>query len=731
MHHSTILTPMKKNNYIGWFLFPALALSAASAYADQSFWQDMPVALKSTATEGSNTFQHRRLQLQESQLKALISQAQYQTSSTEISLSLPLPDGGFIPVQLIPTKTLANSVQELHPDIRTWRIEATDKSIISGRAELTKLGFHAMLRTSEGDQIFIEPEQRSNSPTNRNYHSHSRQTNAALSQTQQHFSCGTLNTPAIEWQQNNSTSAYSKETNKSAGESLLTYKLAMAATAEYTAVFGGDKKAALGAITATVNRINEIFERDLAIHLELVSGTEIVYTDSSNDPYYTHPYFTDPSYTGHKPSTAALLLTENQQNLDDTIDKYDIGHVLSVASGGDGLASFKSVCGSSKAQGTTSSSFDLQSDSFIVDFVAHELGHQLGASHTFNADNSGSCSSSNRTANTAYEPGSGSTIMSYAGICRNNDFQDNVTPHLHSKSIEQILNFTHNSSVADCAIKTSINNQIPKVTTGASYQIPARTPFILQGSATDGDGDTLQYSWDQIDAGDASPLGVDTVNNALIKSSPLSRSGIRNIPDITKLLSQSQTISRGESLPRSDRTLNFRLAVRDGKKGMGYANTSLNVTNTGQRFEILSPGSNVPAGTQAISWNVAGTDQSPISCSHVDIAYTNDQGKTFTNVLLKTPNDGSATVQLNNTAQHIRVKCNGNIFFALSGTKPHIATYLNDSNQGTGTVDNNGSGNSSSSDDGGGGSLPTKLLLIAGLITLIRRYSTTQKREHS
>lgn len=724
---------MKKNNYTGWLLFPALVLCTSSGHADQSFWQDIPAALKSTTTEDSDTFRHRRLQLQESQLTELIRQTQYQQSSTEIALSLPLPDGGFVPVTLVPTALFADSAQGVQPDFLTWRIESSDKTITSGRAELTELGFHAMLRTRYGDQIFIEPEQRNASPAARNYHSHSRQENATLSNTGQRFSCGVLNTPEVEWQQSilsDTSDVYAKETAQRAGEKLLTYDLAMAATGEYTQKAGGTKKAALSAMTTTINRVNEIFERELSISLRLVTGTKTDTTDA--DTVVSRIIFTDPATDPYTNGNASLLLLENQAKLDEIIgsENYDIGHVLGVASGGDGLASLRSICGTRKAQGTTSSSFDLLSDAFAIDFVAHELGHQLGATHTFNTNNSGSCSIGNRTVSTAYEPGSGSTIMSYAGICGSNDFQSNTDPQMHSKSIEQILNFTHNGTTANCAEITSIANKLPTVNAGANYTIPARTPFILQGSAADTDGDALLYSWDQIDAGNASALGVDTANNALIKSSPLSASGIRNVPDITKLLSQSQTTSRGESLPRSNRTLNFRLAVRDGQGSMVYDDTQLTVRDTGQRFEILSPDSNVSAGTQTINWNVAATDQPPINCSHVDIAYTNDQGKTFTDLLVKTPNDGSATVQLSKTAQRIRVKCNDNIFFALSGTKPHIASYLGDSDQGSDNS-NTGNGGDSDNDDGGGGSFPTELILLAGLMALIRRYSVTQEREHS
>jgi hypothetical protein len=717
---------MKKNTYIGWLLLPALALSAPASYADQSFWQDTPAALKSGNAGATASFRHRRLQLDESLLTERISQTEYQKASSAISLSLPLPDGSFIAARLIPTALLDESVQEMYPDFRTWRIETDDKSIISGRAELTALGFHVMLRTRSGDQLFIEPEQRNTSPSERSYHSFSKKENTTPDMTQQRFSCGVLNTPEAEWQQsalNQAPQSYAKEVMQRAGEKLLTYRLAVAATGEYTAKAGGTKEAAASAIATTINRVNGIFERDLSISFSLVGGNKIIYSDAATDPYNPYANITQVYST-------SLLLTQNQTNLDNTLgsQNYDIGHLLGVTSGGDGLAVLQSLCGSNvKAQGTTSSSSSLTSDAFIVDFVAHELGHQLGATHTFNATNSGSCSSGNRTSATAYEPGSGSTIMSYAGICGSNDFQSNADPHLHAKSIEQILNFTHNGSAASCAIGTGLSNTLPTVNAGADYTIPARTPFILQGSASDDNGDSLLYSWDQIDAGNSSALGVDTGNNALIKSSALAASPVRNVPDISELLSLSQTSSHGESLPRSDRSLNFRLSVRDGNGAVSYDDKKLTVKDTGERFEILSPGSNIAAGTQTITWNVAATDQAPISCSSVDIAYTNDQGATFTDLLTNTPNDGSASVQLTKTAQRIRVKCRDNIFFALSGTAPHIATYNGDSGQGS-NVDGD---NNNNSDDGGSGSIPAGLLAAISLLVFFRRQLIATQRNHS
>ncbi|MEZ5537264.1 MAG: M12 family metallo-peptidase [Thiolinea sp.] len=703
---------MNINRYSG-LLLPLLMLVTQASYAETtSLWQDIPSALKST--EVAADFKHRRLLLDEDQLNVLIEETQQGDSTSAVSLSLPLPDGTFVAAKMIPDNLKCPGVEQGSRTMSAWHIESS-REIISGRAEVTPLGFHVMLRTRNNEQIFIEPEQRTTIIQNRNYHSHRRQDNAELDGTQQRLSCGVTQGANFQWQPNSLNSLYSKAIAQRAGENMLTYRLAVAATGEYTRQIGGTqadaKEKAQSAIFTTINRVNEIFERELSLKFCLVDNTDIIFTNPNTDPYPDND-------TGQ-------MLEKNQDTLDKLVgpQNYDIGHVLGSVGGGYGLAATNIVCdNNTKAYGTTSASSMLLSDAFIIDFVAHELGHQLGATHTFNSNNSGSCSTSNRTAYTAHEPGSGSTIMSYAGICGSNDFQNHVDPQFHPTSILQIRAHTHDGIAASCATTTSLNNKLPTVNAGADYTIPARTPFILDGSASDSNGDTLLYSWDQIDAGDASSLGVDTGNNALIKSSALAVSPVRNVPDINRLLSLSQASSHGESLPRSNRKLNFRLTVRDGKGAASYDDKRLTIVDTGERFEIISPGSNISAGSQQITWNVAGTDQTPINCSQVDIAYTNDQGKTFTDLLANTANDGSATVQLDKTAQHIRVKCRNNIFFALSGTAPHIATYNGDSSQ-TSNSDNGGSNNGSDNDSGGGGSLPTGLLAIISLLALLRRKS--------
>ncbi|MGB0846379.1 MAG: reprolysin-like metallopeptidase [Thiolinea sp.] len=707
-----------------------LLLSTGNSLAEQpsaSLWQD--ISAKDTTKNNAET-SRRIVQLDENQLRHLIANTSHQTTyqrNTEnpdnlLNLEIPLPNGSNASITLQPVALLSAELQQRYPLIKTWKVSSDHPDIISGRAELTARGFYVMLRSRDGDQWLIEPDNNPAQTTTQHYQSFSKRQSGK--QQPQTFSCGVTNTGSGGWSwSNKNTLNLTNPPNQNLrnyaqrpGENLLSYDLAVSATGEYTQKFGGSQASAYSAIITTVNRINEIYEQELGITLKLVSGTETVFTDPANDPF---------------DNTSSLLSAyQNQQVLDTLVgsNRYDIGHVLGSAFGGDGIALVSSVCGNGqKAQGFTASNI-LVGDSFIVDYVAHELGHQLGATHTFNGTRS-SCGGGGRIAETAFEPGSGGTIMSYAGLCGADNFQQNVDPQFHIGSIEQIHQLTHNGSAAACATNISLNNKLPVVNAGSDHTIPARTPFILNGSASDSDGDTLLYGWDQVDLGAASALGTDTANNALIKSNRLSNSGLRHVPDIAGLLNTSQAFSSGESLPRSNRELNFRLIVRDGKGASSNDTVKLNVHDTGQRFSVLHPASSLSPGSHEIRWQVAGTDQAPINCAEVDIAYTNNQGTTFIDVLRNTPNDGAETVQLNNRVQNIRVKCSSNVFFALSGTTPHVASYKNDTDQSTDdNTDTNTDGNDNTNPVGGGGSIPLPLLLISGAIVIFIRLRHTMSR---
>jgi hypothetical protein len=674
-----------------WVILPLAWVS--NAHADAALWQDIQARSTTAATDTTALKHYRLLALDEAQLPA---QAALPT------LSLPLPDGGFAQVTATPSEVLAPEIAAQHPDIQTWKVVGTDGKVISGVLDITPQGFHAMLDMANGDTLFIDPQANG---TTRQYRSFRKSANWETFQRSDWTCNGAAHSTLPSFSPIRPVDTAARTVAAKAGETLHTYRIAMAATGEYTAYHGGQSEA-YSSIVTTVNRINQIYERDLSIRLVLVSGTNVVYRDANTDPYSNH--------------NPALMLEENTTLLNKVIGSanYDIGHVL--ATDGGGLASVATVCGAYKAEGATGLT-DPKGESFIVDYVAHEIGHQLGATHTFNGI-LGACAGNNRAGATAYESGSGSSIMGYTGLCNGDNLQADSDGMMHSASIQQIQDYLHNGSGASCASKLSLNNSNPTANAGANYTIPAGTPFLLNGTGADANGNTLSYSWEQVDAGTVSKVNIDMGDNALIRAHLPMATPLRTIPQLSDLIGRVQ--SAGEVLPVTTRTLNFRLLVRDGVGGTGYDDMRINVQNTGSAFSVTAPTSTALAAgsVQNVAWNVAGTTQPPINCSAVDIAISGDNGVTFTTLLSNTPNDGNATITLPNNVgakTYVRVKCSDNIFFALSATAPAQARTANGGSANLSSASDTSSTDNTSS-SGGGGSAPLEWVLLAGGYALLR-----------
>lgn len=577
-------------------------------------------------------------------------------------LELPHPDGGLARFRVIESPVMAPELAAKFPEIRTYRGEALDDPTASVRFDVSPRGFSAMVLSAFG-AWYVDPWSAEDPGVVASYHRRD-----ARRDPENVFRC---DMPAEE-------AALDGEAFRvvargegpvemprlSVGASLRTYRLALATTVEYSqAVCGATPtKACVAAELATaVNRVTGIYERELAIRMTLVANNDSVIYVASPDPY-----------SNTSPST---LLTQNQSNLDSVIGSasYDIGHVFST--GGGGLAGLGVVCRStSKARGETGLPNPV-GDAFYVDFVAHEMGHQFGGNHTFNGSD-GNCAGTNRNASTAYEPGSGSTIMAYAGICGTHDLQPNSDPYFHGKSFDEIVTYTTSGSGAACAASSSTSNTAPSVEAGPAYSIPARTPFALTGSASDAEADALTYGWEQFDLGaaDTGTTLVDDGSRPIFRSFNPTTSPTRVFPKLADVLAGTTTY--GETLPTTTRTLNFRLTARDNRAAGGGVNsdtTALSVTDTGSAFAITVPATAVSwagSSSQTVTWNVAGTASAPISCANVTIALSADGGLTFpTTLLASTPNDGSQAVTLPNTpttTARIKVSCVGNVFFAIS-----------------------------------------------------------------
>ena len=587
--------------------------------------------------------------------------ARKSSGSKTKELEIPLPNGKFLSLQVKEIHTMAPELAAKYPQIKTYRAEATDNNGIYGVLDLTEQGFHAMLIMHDGSRLFIDPRKTSDETYyiiyyDKHYHPSGKKP----------FKCE-IESHNHPQQQTDSISYRIAHLYKSAQRSvnqLRTYRLAMAATGEYTAFHGGTVTGALSAMVTTVNRVNAIYERDLAVKLELVANTDLlIRTDT----------------TTYNNADGLTMLGQNQTQIDSLISSvnYDIGHVMSTAGGG--FAYIGAVCKNNfKARGVTGQSHP-QSDSFDIDYVAHEIGHQFGGNHTFNST-SENCAG-NRNSATAFEPGGGTTIMAYANICGINNIQNHSDAMFHVKSIEEIGNFIDNSVLGgSCGLASPLNNQQPISNAGSDYTIPANTPFELTGIGTDPDGDTLSYSWEQVDAGTASDSNVDTSDNAIFRSFLPQTTATRIFPMLNSILNNAE--DKGEILPINTRNLNFSLAVRDGKGGV--ASDQMRITVKGSNtFRITSHNNaGILPGNTLVTWNVANTNSAPISCNNVNILLSTNAGTTFTNISGATPNDGSQNVTIpvnisESTTARFKIKCANNIFFDISDANLTTPSLLN------------------------------------------------------
>jgi uncharacterized repeat protein (TIGR01451 family) len=327
-----------------------------------------------------------------------------------------------------------------------------------------------------------------------------------------------------------------------------------------------------------------------------------------------------------------------------------------------------------KAEGVTGISNPI-GDAFYVDYVAHEMGHQWGANHTYNGD-AGACATG-RSATTAYEPGSASTIMSYAGICGDQDLQEHSDAYFHPISIDEIVYYTTVGGGTECGVTTSTGNNPPEITSGSGgYTIPVDTPFTLTGSAADPDGDELTYAWDEMDLGPAGPPPPlpDYVVPPYFRSFNATATPSRTFPRMVDIVNNVNTI--GEILPLIERELNFRLTARDNRVGGGGVNSDsyvIYVTDDAGPFLVTAPNEAVSwlaSSTQTVIWDVANTTAAPVSCRDVSIDLSTDGGYTYPiSLLASTPNDGTQEIIVPGTPTtkaRVRVACLTNIFFDIS-----------------------------------------------------------------
>lgn len=594
---------------------------------------------------------YRTLQIDLVAMETLLSSAPEESANSRtaspVIFEMPMPDGTSSNFRIYKVEVMSPALAAKFPEIKTYAGIKTDDPTSIIRLDITPLGFHAMVLSPNG-QVFIDPYSANTTTDYICYNKKDIQRTAG-------FNCETADETSLR------ELIPSGAVQKSAGTQLRTYRLALACTGEYAATKGGTVTGAMAGMVTSMNRVNGVYETEVAIRMVMVPNNDlIVYTNSSTDPYTN--------------GNGSTMLGQNVTTCNNIIGSanYDIGHVFST--GGGGVAGLGVVCGSSKARGVTGQSNPV-GDPFDIDYVAHEMGHQFGGNHTFNSS-TGSCSG-NRAASAAYEPGSGITIMAYAGICGTDNLASNSIAYFHTKSFDEIVNFSTTGSGNSCAVTTSTGNGVPVVTSmGANYSIPISTPFVLTGAATDPNGHPLTYSWEQYDLGTAGAWNANLGNAPIFRPFPPTTSPSRTFPKLSDIINNTTTV--GEILPNVARTMHFQFTVRDNQAAGGGvthpdSTVSIAVINTGAAFAVTAPNTAVSwasGSSQTVTWNVSGTTASPISTANVKISLSTDGGNTFPTVLLaSTPNDGSQSITVPavaTTQARIKVEAVGNIFFDMS-----------------------------------------------------------------
>jgi hypothetical protein len=586
-------------------------------------------------------------------IRSILSQVKrYGQGNSPVYLNLPKSDGTFATYEIIENETMSQGLADKFPEIRSYDGIATDKSGEVVKLDLTPQGFHAMILIPGKVTDFIDPYSFGGGDIE-NYIVYSK----ADFQSDKYFQCH-LDQAEVTGKENT-------DVPKSFGNcTKRTYRVAIAATGEYTAFQGGTLANAQAAQVTTMNRVNGVYMRDLAVTLTIVPNNNlIIYLNAGSDPY-----------TNGDPNS---MINENQTNITNVIgsSNFDIGHVFGTNSGG--LAGLGVVCqNSQKASGVTGSGSPV-GDPFDIDYVAHEMGHQFGGDHSFRG-NAGSCSG-NGNGPTAMEPGSGSTIMAYAGICSPQNVQNNSNDYFHGVNMAQIHTFI-NGSGNGCAVSSAIPNQsAPSISsTNGNVSIPAGTPFALTAVATDADGDVLTYCWEQMNNQNSTQPPVATsTNGPNFRSFTPVTSGTRYFPSLAKLVSNGPFT--WEMLPTVSRTMNFRCTVRDNEVNGGcndHKDVTVSLTASAGPFLVTYPNTTgitwFGLSTKTVTWDVANTDQAPVSCANVDILLSTDNGVTFSNVANDVPNTGSYTINVpnvNTTQAFIMVMSQNGTFFDLSNKK--------------------------------------------------------------
>ncbi|MCI2228889.1 M12 family metallo-peptidase [Polaribacter sp. MSW13] len=601
--------------------------------------------------------------------------------SSDVIIELPNEKGELQAFRVLEVPVFSPSLSAKYPEIKSYVGFSTDKLGAIVRMSVSPKGVQTMISYKNKPTVFMQPIHNDV----KNYVVYNRLSKNNL--PTEDYICSTTNELVKDTGVNNITQRSAND------QTLRKFRLVVSVTGEYTSYHGGTVAGALAAINATITRVNAVFETDMAITFEVQDFPALIYTNGLTDPYSNASVGTASSNSNALIGWGLQLqntLTSNINNSD-----YDIGHLFGASGGGGNAGCIGCVC-----VDDTSSTFDKnkgagftspadgqpEGDTFDIDYVAHEIGHQMGANHTFSHGTEGY--------GVNVEPGSGSTIMGYAGITTSN-VQQHSDPYFHYASIKQIVdNVVDNRTCWQSNSPVTLANNPPVVNAGSDYVIPRGTPYVLRGSATDADGeDQLMYTWEQIDNGQVTTgqFGPTRAVGAMTRSLPPSTSSNRYVPKLSRVVAGQLTETNPasgddwETVSNISRDLNFALTVRDrqptatGLNGQtAYDLMKITVDDSVGPFMVTSQNSNVlwdAGSTETVTWDVAGTNAGTVNASKVNILLSIDGGVTFPYTLATdVDNDGTHTFVVpatgggDTTQARIIVEAKDNIFYAMNSS---------------------------------------------------------------
>jgi len=659
--------------YLLLLTFTITCIQTISAQKN-NFWQETTtqvIPYEKSAKVLQQPMGEKYFKLDMVKLKQVLKKApmEYTKPAKDLIISFPLADGSIENFAVSESPVMAPKLAAKYPNIKSYSGQGLDNPLHSIRFDYTPKGFHGSIHTPEG-KVYIDPytEGKGNFCVVYNTNNMS----DVNSELIPNLGCGVTAQHFAEYETAEKLTAQAESQLRSAQApvAVKVYRLALACTGEYGVRKGGTLEAVNATYVTAINRVNQVFELEVAVRMQLIEENDrLIFLDPQTDPYMTANLGTGllgqnlPAFTG-----AGVFIND-----------YDVGHVFTNGCTDVGGVASGQVCTDGKMRGVTCHASN-NVESIAVNIMSHEIGHQFACGHSW--DNCPS-SAQQRAAGSAYEPGSGTTIMSYAGACSDQNIGGGGDDYYNIGTLETFYNYSR-VIVANCGMEVPNGNNEPVVS--APYEdgfyIPASTPFELTAIASDVDGDAITYCWEQHDNESIpSTIGSPVGNAPIFRSRPPTTNPTRSFPILGSVLANS--FNNTEVMPTYDRDLSFYCTVRDNVANGGgtvWDDVSFKVDGESGPFKLTFPSTLsdiLTAGAyQEIIWDPANTQNAPVNCKTVDIMISYDDAATVTDTLARGVfNDGSHFVNIperTSNIARIKIKASDNVFYDLSNNRIEI-----------------------------------------------------------